>query len=170
MNHVGHFEKVSYEQFAKDVKNEFGGLWSEEELLKFYDELKLPKRATGGSAGYDFYCPFPLVLDSWREIKFPTGIRAIIDEGWFLACFPRSGLGFKVALRLFNTCGVIDSDYSTASNEGHIWAKMRVEKDDVKISLDPYYAFMQGIFLPFGITDDDDATEQRVGGLGSTSS
>ena len=29
-------------------------------------------------------------------------------------------------------------------------------------------AFAQGVFLPFGITEDDDAGAERTGGFGST--
>lgn len=169
LNKVGHFEKVSYEQFSNDLKSEFPTKWSDDEIRRFYDNIKLPRRATKGSAGYDFFCPIPLEFREWWEIKFPTGIRVSIEPGWFLECHPRSGLGFKYALRLFNNCGIIDSDYFSSSNEGHIWAKMRVEKENVRLPVKPGDAFMQGIFTIHGITDDDDADGVRDGGFGSTS-
>ena len=52
-------------------------------------------------------------------VKIPTGIRAEMNEGWVLAVFPRSSLGFKYRLQLNNTVGIIDSDYFFSDNEGH---------------------------------------------------
>lgn len=176
---VGHFENVSFPQFCKDIKDAFGARFSDAEIEKFYDDIKLPRRATTGSAGYDFYCPVPLRLKPWMPAKFPTGIRAVIEDGWWLSIMPRSGLGFKHAMRLFNTTGVIDSDFSGSENEGHIWVKLRIEPVDAMamnnlfvpanvIDIARGEAFAQGIFMPHGITTDDDADGVRNGGLGST--
>ena len=79
-----------------------------------------PKRATSGSAGYDFYAPCGISLKPGETVKVLTGIRARIDEGWVLTLYPRSGLGFRYRLQLNNTVGVIDSDYYGSDNEGHI--------------------------------------------------
>jgi dUTP pyrophosphatase len=101
--------------------------------------------------------------------KVPTGIRVKIDEGWLLACAPRSGLGFKYRLQLDNTVGIIDSDYYYSDNEGHIFARITLENHEGKgLVLRQNDAFMQGIFLPYGITYDDHATGVRNGGFGST--
>lgn len=165
---VGHFEKVSFPQFYVSIKDAFGDKWSDEEIRGFYDNIKLPTRATRGSAGYDFFSPIPFALKDWEDIKLPTGIRVIINGGWYLACYPRSGMGFKNYLRLANSTGIIDSDFSGSSNEGHIWAKVRVEKAGGAMNVARGAAFMQGIFLPFGITYDDTADGVRDGGFGST--
>ncbi len=169
MNRVGKFEKISFEQFKHDIKDAFGDKWSDEEIRGFYDNIKLPARATRGSAGYDFFSPIPFALNSWDDIKFPTGIRVQIDDGWWLSCLPRSGSGFKHYLRLANTCGVIDSDFWGSANEGHIWAKVRMEKANGSMSISAGDAFMQAIFVPFGVTYDDAADGVRDGGFGSTS-
>lgn len=163
------FEKISASQFLKDVKNCAPGL-TEEAYIALYDQLKLPKRATSGSAGYDFYIPCPIKLMPNETITIPTGIRARIDDGWFLMCCPRSGLGFKYRLRLDNTVGIIDSDYFGADNEGHIQIRITNESNSGKIlELKASDAFAQGIFMPFGITVDDAAEDKRSGGFGSTS-
>lgn len=79
---IAQFEKVSYEQFFKDFVKTFN-LQSTRELKDgtvetvdldsfirpFYDSIKLPQRATSGSAGYDFYTPIdlnivPIIRDS----------------------------------------------------------------------------------------------------------
>lgn len=174
---VGHFEKVTFERFKTDIKDAFGDMWSDEEIEKFYDEIKLPRRATKGSSGYDIFTPIPLTLRPWEAVKFPTGIRAVLQDGWWLAIMPRSGNGFKQFLRLANTIGNIDTDYAGSDNEGHIWAKIRTEGkvgswDDYgrneTINFKQGDAFSQGVLLPHGITDDDDVNGVRNGGLGST--
>ena len=112
MTRVGHFKKVSYEQFEKDFKElkEFDAtLFSDEQIRKLYDDIKLPTRATAGSAGYDFYSPVGFEVGPAQTVKIPTGIRVIIDHGWFLGLFPRSSLGFKYRFQLDNSVGVIDA-------------------------------------------------------------
>ncbi|NMB70180.1 deoxyuridine 5'-triphosphate nucleotidohydrolase [candidate division WWE3 bacterium] len=155
------FYKVSLEQYIKDANR--GAAASEE-----YDRILLPRRATKLSAGYDFFAPFDFTLSPGEEIKFPTGIRVKLDEDKFLACFPRSGLGFKYKLQLANTVGIIDADYFSSPNEGHIHVKLCNNGDKV-IEIHQGDAFMQGVILPFYKTDDDESTDIRTGGMGSTS-
>lgn len=169
MNIVGKFEKVSYEQFKKDMLNTFEGLFNEEEIKRIYDEIKLPQRATKGSAGYDFYSPVGFALTPHTGIKIPTGIRVKIRDDWFLACVPRSSMGFKYRMQIDNTMPVIDSDYYHADNEGHIFIKISCDSyKDVSIDIKEGDAFVQGIFLPYGLAQDDNTTEVRTGGIGST--
>ena len=158
------FEKITYGQFAKDFAKDIDtGIIS-------YDDIKLPKRATQYSAGYDFYMPYTIMLAPGASIKFPTGIRAILDHDKFLAIVPRSGLGFKYRLQLDNTIGIIDADYCNAENTGHIWAKITNDGREGKVlTLEKGSAFAQGIILPYCLVDGDDTTSIRVGGLGSTS-
>ena len=137
--------------------------------MAVYEELKLPKRATRGSAGYDFYTPFNIILKPGETVKIPTGIRAEMEEGWVLKLYPRSGLGFKFRLQLNNTVGIIDSDYFYSDNEGHIFAKLTNDSKEGKVVyIEKGTGFMQGIFVEYGITVDDDAVEIRNGGFGST--
>ena len=134
------------------------------------EAIRLPRRATAGSAGYDFFSPVDFTLAAGESILLPTGIRARMDEGWVLTVFPRSGLGFKFRLMLANTVGIIDADYYDAKNEGHILLKLvNANAEGKTLSIAAGDAVAQGIFLPFGITVDDAAEGARVGGLGSTS-
>ena len=120
-------------------------------------------------AGYDFFAPESFTLVPHETILIPTGIRVMIEDGWVLQLYPRSGLGFRHRLQLDNTVGVIDSDYFEAKNEGHILIKMTSDDLNGKmLSVQSGDAFAQGIFLPYGITVDDDADGQREGGFGST--
>ena len=164
MKRIAKFEKVSLEQFAKDFDINTG-LFPEE----VYDGIKLPKRATKGSAGYDFYAPFDIVLKPGETIKIPTGIRSNMEEGWVLKIYPRSGLGFKYRLQLNNTVGIIDSDYYFSDNEGHIMIKITNDSNEGKtVEVKKGDGFAQGIFVEYGITFDDDVSEERNGGFGST--
>lgn len=170
---VARFKKVSFEQFSEDTKDEFGLRWTDEELKAMYCKLDLPRRATTGSAGYDFFTPFNFVLKPGQTIKVPTGIRCFIDDGWWLGILPRSGHGFKYRLRMNNTLCVIDSDYSGSDNEGHILIKLSNEGEST-LSINaathesPADGFAQGVLLPYGITLDDDVRGIRNGGFGST--
>ena len=168
MERIAKFEKVSFEQYSEAVRG-IAPERSDEEIRSLYAGIKLPKRATEGSAGYDFYAPERVVLAPGEQILIPTGIRVRIEAGYVLMLFPRSGLGFKYRLQLNNTAGVIDSDYYNAVNEGHIFCKLTNDTRDGKtVEINAGDGLVQGIFLPFGITEDDDAHAQRTGGFGST--
>ncbi len=155
MNTSLKFEKVSFETFAAHGDRET------------YQNLKLPRRATAKSAGYDFFAPTELNFAPKETLTVATGIRAIMPDDVCLMIFPRSGLGFKYRLRLNNTVGIIDADYSDSDNEGHIFVKMTNESD-IPLHIDKGAAFAQGIFVRYLLTEDDDATAARNGGLGST--
>lgn len=167
MNRVAKFHKVSYDRFLKDWQDSFG---DDEDVVKtIYDSIKLPKRATKGSAGYDFYAPMDIELKPGETIKIPTGIRVEILEDWVLKLYPRSGLGFKYRLQLNNTVGIIDSDYFYSDNEGHIFSKITNDTNEGRnVTVKAGDGFMQGIFIQYGITEDDDVTDIRNGGFGST--
>ena len=155
------FYKVSYEQFQMGMEKE--------DVKDIYDAIKLPRRATKGSAGYDFYTPIDIHLEPGETVKIPTGIRCEMNERWVLMIYPRSGLGFKYRLQLNNTVGVIDSDYFYSDNEGHIFSKITNDSNENKtLTIPADTGFMQGIFVEYGITVDDDADAVRNGGFGST--
>ena len=167
MKRIAKFHKVSEKQFITAFKEEFGA--ADEKAKAAYDSVKLPGRATAGSAGYDFYMPVTLTVKPGQTVKIPTGIRVEMQEGWVLKCYPRSGLGFKYRLQLNNTVGIIDSDYFYSDNEGHIFVKLTNDTNEEKsVALTEGTGFMQGIFVEYGITEDDDATTVRNGGFGST--
>ena len=169
MKRIAKFHKVSLERFSKDWRDTYGEEISDEVIQRIYSEISLPKRATSGSAGYDFYMPETFVIAPQETLKIPTGIRVQMEPEWVLKCYPRSGLGFKYRLQLNNTVGIIDSDYFFSDKEGHIFAKMTNDSKEGKtVELKKGTGFMQGIFLEYGITIDDDVTEKRNGGFGST--
>lgn len=169
MQRIAKFEKISFEQFYKDWVDTFGEIESKEQVQKIYDRIKLPTRKTKGSAGYDISSTLSCALAPKESVKFPTGIRCIIENGWVFKCYPRSGLGFKYRMQLDNGVGIIDSDYAASDNEGHIFVKMTNDSKEGKIvRILEGDGIAQGIFVQYGITEDDDADGVRNGGFGST--
>ena len=160
---IAKFMHVSEEQYASTALPE---------ALSIYD-IPLPKRATAGSAGYDFICPADVTLQPGDAVTIPTGIRCEMQPGWVLMLFPRSGLGFKHQVRLANTVGVIDADYFHAENEGHIMVRIANGQSPCsmvshEVTIRKGERFCQGIFLPHGLAEEDEVLSDRVGGFGST--
>lgn len=173
MKRIAKFYKVSFEQFKKDWLETFlsnkPGMCTDSYIKEVYENIKLPKRATSGSAGYDFFMPSDYNIAPNASVKIPTGIRCSMNEGWVLKEYPRSGHGFKYGIHLANTVGIIDSDYFYSDNEGHIF--MKIVNDSClaqPIKLKQGDAFCQGVFIEYGITEDDNAIRIRNGGFGST--
>lgn len=171
MKRVGKFEKVSYEQFKKDWVNTFE-LDDKDETLdqdikRIYDSIELPTRATAASAGYDFKAPLTFTLEPGDAIKIPTGIRCWMNDNYVLMIIPRSGLGFKYRETIANTIAAIDADFFYSDNEGHIFIKL-VNCGDKDMKIYAGDKFVQGIFIEYGITVDDNVRTKRNGGLGST--
>lgn len=161
MKRIARFEKVSIKQFLEGCERE-----NAEDI---YGGITLPTRATSGSAGYDIFAPYDIRLTPGETAKIPTGIRVMIENGWVLKIYPRSGLGFKYRLQLNNTVGIIDSDYYYSDNEGHIFIKITNDTNEGKtLEIPAGTAFAQGIFVEYGITYDDNAQGIRNGGFGST--
>lgn len=159
---MNRFEIISKTQYNAD--------FSKTKDITRYEDLKLPKRATRCSAGYDIFSPIGFELRPGETIKIPTGIRIILNYNKFLMIAPRSGLGFKYRLQLDNTVGIIDADYSNSDNEGHIWIKITNDSNEGKsLIINQGDAIAQGIILQYEKTDDDQAEGIRNGGFGSTS-
>ncbi len=155
MKRIAQFFKVSEIEFLK------------EGTIEEYGAIILPKRATSGSAGYDFFAPKSFTLNAGETVKIATGVRVKIEQGWVLKIYPRSSLGFKYRLTLNNTVGIIDSDYFNADNQGHIFIKM-TNCGDKPLAIEQGKAFAQGVFVEYGITVDDECATERTGGIGST--
>lgn len=150
------FEKISKSEFLKDVPD------------ANYDDIILPKRSTLNSAGYDFYSVISFTLSPGERRVIPTGIKVSMNSNEFLSIYIRSSLGFKWNIRMCNQVGIIDADYyNNSENEGHIFVCLMNEGDKV-LEIKKGDRIVQGIFLPFLITDDDKTTDIRIGGIGST--
>ena len=153
-----YFEKISFEQWKEDIEN----------CKEAYDNHVLPKRQTKYSAGYDFYSPIDFVLHPNDVKKIPTGIKVIMNENEMLMLVVRSSTGFRYNVRMTNQVGIIESDYyNNPINEGHIWISLQNHgSEDYIIKCGD--RFIQGIFVPFLLVENDITTDKRIGGLGST--
>jgi len=153
------FEKISFEQFSKDVENN----------KDFYESYNLPIRKTKYSAGYDFESLYDFTLKPTEIIKLPLGIKVCMNEDEVLMIFDRSSQGFKYNVRLCNQVGIIDQDYyNNPGNEGHIYVRLQNEgdKDYVVKKGD---AIAQGVFVKYlSVDDEEEITNERQSGLGST--
>ncbi len=140
------FEKISFEQFSKDICND----------RKLYEEYSLPKRETRYAAGYDFYALFDFVLKPGEIKKIPTGIKVNMEDGEALLLLDWSNMGFKYNVRLCNQVGVIDKDYyNNTDNEGHMWFRLQNEGDKDWL-VKKGEGFGQGIFIKYLVVDDED--------------
>ena len=66
MQTIAKFLKISKEQFINDFKNTLDN-YDESQIENIYESIKLPKRATIGSAGYDFYTPINFTLNLMKD-------------------------------------------------------------------------------------------------------
>lgn len=139
------FEKISFEQFKKDVKDD----------VNLYNECKLPRRDSDSTAGYDIYLLDDIVIEPNQILKLPTGLKAYFNKDEVLLFVVRSSSGFKYNLRLCNQVGIIDADYyNNADNEGHMWIRIQNEGDKT-IRFSKGDSVVQGIFMKYLITDSD---------------
>ena len=165
-----HFEKVSYEQWSKDMpyKNIPAST-----LMRWYHEIKLPQQGTTYSMGVDFFMPYKTNILPYNKIKIPTGIRWVCDteedRKYGLLIVPRSSIGIKNGLRLLNTIGVVDADYYLSDNEGHIMLFMENTTDDVVV-LNNGKGIVQGLIVPYITPQFAETNTDRHGGFGSTDS
>ena len=154
------FEKISFEQFKIDVKDD----------VNLYDSYNIPKRSTKNSAGYDFESLYDFTLKPNEIIKIPTGIKATMNSDEVLFIIVRSSMGFKYNVRLVNQVGVIDSDYyNNSDNEGHIFIKLHNQGNKDYI-VKKGEKICQGIFTKYLTVDNEEKIEkERISGFGSAS-
>lgn len=147
------FEKISFEQFKKDVADDF----------RLYNEYNLPKRNSKKAAGYDFSILYDMEIKPSETLKIPTGIKSYFDDDEVLLLIVRSSIGFKYNVRMCNQVGVIDADYyNNVDNEGHIFIKIQNEGKEI-CKLKKGDRIVQGIFMKYLKVENDvcDGNERR---------
>lgn len=155
-----YFEKISFEQFKKDITDD----------KALYEEYCLPKRSTKYSAGYDFFSLYDFILKPGEIKKIPTGVKVNMNTDEMMMLVVRSSMGFKYNIRMCNQIGIFESDYyNNPSNEGHAWLKLQNEgTEDFIVKRGD--AICQGIFTKFlTVTNEEEIINERIGGIGSTS-
>ena len=154
-----YFEKISFEQFKKNVCDD----------RELYESYNIPKRSTKESAGYDFESLIDFTLKPREIIKIPTGVKVNMNSGEVLFITVRSSQGFKYNIRMCNQVGVIDKDYyNNPDNEGHMWVKLQ-NHGDVDYIVNRGDKICQAVFTKFLTVDNEEEVDTvRVGGIGST--
>ena len=153
------FEKISFEQFVKDVKND----------RMLYDSIELPKRSTKASAGYDIRSIQEGVIKPGKSMAFKTGLKVAMNSDEVLYIYSRSSQGYKYNVCLINSVGVIDSDfYNNPDNEGHFSIKLiNLGESDFEVKIGDKIG--QGVFMKYLTVDDEEEIKgKRKGGIGST--
>lgn len=138
-------------------------------FIKLRPGAVMPTRGSSSAAGYDLYaCPdAPVVIAPGATEKIGTGITCALPEGWFGACFARSGLAAKQGLRPANCVGVVDSDY-----RGEYFIALHNDSAEPR-TVNPGDRIAQLVLLPctaveFVEVDSLDETDRGAGGFGST--
>ena len=130
--------------------------------------IALPARKTGCSAGYDLAAAEDVLLAPNRVTLVPTGLKAYMQPDEYLGIHVRSGFSIRNLVSCVNDEGIIDADYyDNAENEGHILVSLLNHSEKV-VTLDKGKAFVQGIFVSYDITRDDQVETIRTGGIGSS--
>ena len=126
-------------------------------------DVRLPKRSTSKSAGYDFYVIEDIVCKSHEITMVKTGIKAYMEDDEVLLLYNRSSNPKKKGLIILNGVGVVDSDYvDNPDNEGEI-AGLFYNMLDEDVVLKAGDKMMQGVFTKYEITDNDTASGERTG-------
>lgn len=145
------FEKISYKQFCKDVEND----------IELYNNIKIPKRDSKYTAGYDICLLRDINLKPNEILKLPTGLKCFFEKDEVLLLIVRSSMGFKYNIRLCNQVGIIDADYyNNKDNEGHIWIIIQNESNK-EVTFNKGEAIVQGIFFKYLITESDKTLKQE---------
>jgi len=153
------FERISFEQFKKDVSDS----------KELYEKIELPKRSTSHSAGYDIRSIEDVTIKVGEAKAIKTGLKVSMNDDEVLYLYVRSSLGYKYNVTLMNSVGVIDSDfYNNPDNEGHFQIKLlNLGEKDFEVHVGDRIA--QGVFMKYLCVDDEEKIDKkRKGGFGST--
>ena len=153
------FEKISFEQFKKDISDS----------NDLYNSIELPKRSTSKSAGYDIRSMENGIIKPGDYKQFKTGLKVSMNDDEVLYIYSRSSIGYKHGVTMVNSVGVIDADfYNNPSNEGHFSVCLiNHGNEDFEVKIGDRIA--QGIFMKYLTVDnEEEVTSTRIGGFGST--
>lgn len=165
------FERVKFEAFKNDMAMYRPINFMSGEVEKAYDGIKIPVRKTKYSAGYDICIPIDISIPSGQRRVIPTGIKVVFEEDemstWHLQMYVRSSVGIKDGIVLTNGTGVIDPDYFRGKNDGDMMLAL-LNTSDKLVQYKAGDRICQAVFVIHGLTSDDNASGDRIGGIGST--
>ena len=143
-----------------------------EKVSKLKEYIKLPKRSTSKSAGYDFFAIEGVYIPPYKlgddPVMIPTGVKVKMQDDEYLMLVNRSSNPKKKKLVIPNSLGIIDADYyGNEDNEGEMFFGFyNLSNETVVVKKDEKLG--QGIFMKYLLIDNDQTTEVRHGGWGST--
>ena len=142
------------------------------EIAKGFEDrgVVIPQRRTAKSAGYDIVALIDedVYLSPRQSVNLATGLKACMEDGEVMLLFIRSSLGIKKGITLSNSCAVIDADYySNPDNDGHFILNVINTSNEVQC-IPARSRVAQAIFVKYLTVDNDNATGERIGGIGST--
>ena len=143
-----------------------------EKVSKLKEYIKLPKRSTSKSAGYDFFAIEDVYIPPYKlgddPVMIPTGVKVKMQDDEYLMLVNRSSNPKKKKLVIPNSLGIIDADYyGNEDNEGEMFFGFyNLSNETVVVKKDEKLG--QGIFMKYLLIDNDQTTEVRHGGWGST--
>ena len=142
------------------------------EIAKGFEDkgVIIPQRKTAKSAGYDIVALIDedVYLNPGQSVNLATGLKACMEDDEVVLLFIRSSLGIKKGITLSNSCAVIDADYyNNPDNDGHFILNVINTSNEVQC-IPARSRVAQAVFVKYLTVDDDNATGERVGGIGST--
>ena len=156
---------IREEKSSKQTKERVRGF---EPVSRLETNVKLPTRGSIHSAGYDFYVYDNYIIEPQQSVWIPTGVKAYMPPDEYLDLRVRSSLGIKRQLMLATGASVIDADYyNNPDNEGEIMIVLFNYGTETQ-TIAAGERVMQGIFTKYYLADNDDTTDERTGGTGST--
>ena len=173
------FEKVSkYKDIEFDMPARKTASSAGYDMVVAEDEIVIPPYYTIADSMAEFPEGHILTLEEMavltkrKKVKptlVSTGVKCKLDEGTYLELSVRSSTPLKHWIIMGNGVGIIDADYyNNPDNEGEIFFQL-INLSLYPIKLKRGDIIGQGIIKQYLITEDDNASGERVGGFGSTS-
>lgn len=81
-------------------------------IKRLHPDAVIPRYATEGAAGFDLVAVEDVVIKPGETALVKTGIAVQLPEGYELQIRPRSGISKKTKLRISNSPGTVDADYT----------------------------------------------------------
>lgn len=131
--------------------------------------LPLPRYATEGAAGFDFYCRETVEVAPGAIAAIPSNAIIAVPDGYVLVVALRSSTPSSQGLIIPNGVGIIDRDYCGPEDEIGILV-YNIGRDPVTVERGERIA--QGLLLPVGGVewDEQPTSGPSRGGFGSTGS
>lgn len=133
------------------------------QFVKLNKNATKPERATEHSAGYDISASETVTIQPGEIKMVSTGLAVQMEQDDVMLLIDRSSNPRKRGIVLSNSLGVIDHDYFPNEFMG-----MFTNITDKPVTIAKGQRIMQGVFVKYLTTDDDNANGERTGGFGST--